>query len=122
MLKFIKKSSLQLTIEASDQRGQTSAATVVIKISRDEQPPRFEGAPYKPGQVSENSANNSGVYTVKCSDPDSKGGIQYEMIGLYPAEQFFQMDRDKGVVRIINNLKSDPLRLMSYTVNFLFQS
>ena len=94
-----------MIIQASDGRGKASNATVEVKISRDEQPPAFDNAPYRPDTVSENAANNSGVFTVRATDPDQKvretkqgfrdslnggcivcvpGKIVYEMIGEFP--------------------------------------
>ena len=64
----------QLNIQASDGRGRTSNAVVTITIARDQQPPRFEGTPYRPGRVSENARPRSGVYTVRAVDPDMKVG------------------------------------------------
>ena len=61
---------LQLTVQASDGRGRISNAAITINIERDQQPPKFEGAPYRPGQVSENARARSGVYTVRAVDPD----------------------------------------------------
>ena len=43
--------------------------------------------------------------------------MQYEMVGLYPAQLYFSVDKDSGVLRVIANLKDDPLRLSSYTVS-----
>ncbi len=63
---------LQLVVSASDGRGGASNATIVVSVSRDEEPPAFRGAPYQPGTVSENSPAGNGVYTVTARDPDLK--------------------------------------------------
>ena len=63
---------VQITIEVTDGKGKTAEAVAIIDVARDEQPPVFDGVPYTPGIVSENARNNSGVYTVRASDPDLK--------------------------------------------------
>lgn len=61
-----------MTVEASDGRGQTANGVATIKVDRDEEPPYFDDAPYTPGTVSENVANNSRVFTVKGKDDDKE--------------------------------------------------
>ena len=46
-----------------------------------------------------------------------QGTFQYQLIGLYPANQYFSIDGTTGIIRIINQLRNDPLHLMSYTVS-----
>ena len=61
----------QFRVKASDQRQEerTSETQITVVISRDHQPPRFEGAPYNV-QVSENRAVNQTVTRVTAIDPD----------------------------------------------------
>lgn len=46
-----------------------------------------------------------------------QGEIMYEVVGLYPAMNYFSVVANTGVVKVIGNIKADPLRLMSYTVS-----
>ena len=64
-------SQFDFKVSARDQRAneRTAEATVSITVSRDQQPPRFIGAPYK-ADVSENVAVNSTVTRVIAQDPD----------------------------------------------------
>ncbi len=41
----------------------------------------------------------------------------YEAIGLYPAQLYFSIERNSGVIKVAGNIKEDPLRLSSYTVS-----
>ena len=36
---------------------------------------------------------------------------------MYPAEDYFTVDSNTGVIRTFGDLKNDPLKLMSYTVS-----
>ena len=36
---------------------------------------------------------------------------------MYPAEHYFTVDANTGVIRTYGDLKNDPLKLMSYTVS-----
>ena len=40
----------------------------------------------------------------------------YEVIGFYPATDYFMVESDSGVVRTIDVLRNDPLKLSSYLV------
>ena len=44
----------------------------------------------------------------------------YEVIGLYPAQLYFMIERNSGVIKVAENIKNDPLRLSSYTVSAPF--
>ena len=48
-----------------------------------------------------------------------QGKIVYEMIGEFPAKKYFFVEKNSGVIRTRGNIKSDPLKLMSYTVRRL---
>ena len=71
---------LQFTVEASDQRANSrvGVAGVTIVIARDQQPPHFNGEPFRV-VVSENKPVNETVLSVTASDPD----IQVCMAHLY---------------------------------------
>ena len=46
-----------------------------------------------------------------------QGEIVYEVVGLYPAMDYFTVVKNSGVVKINGNIKADPLQLMSYSVS-----
>ncbi len=46
-----------------------------------------------------------------------QGVIQYEIVGLYPATQYFYIERESGIIRTYGLIKNDPLQLSSYTVS-----
>ncbi|XP_065921687.1 cadherin EGF LAG seven-pass G-type receptor fmi-1-like [Magallana gigas] len=46
----------------------------------------------------------------------SKGKIQYEIVGVYPAPSFFDVDKYSGVIRIIRDLKEDRIATEIYTL------
>lgn len=45
-----------------------------------------------------------------------QGRIQYEVVGIYPAPSFFDVDKDSGVIRIIRDLKEDKSATGTYVV------
>jgi protocadherin Fat 4 len=113
------QSQYQLRVSATDRLGNVGRqtnATIAISITRDEQPPVWKNLPYVIGVVSENAANQSGVYTIKAEDADKKGDIIYEVTGQYPAPQYFAVGRTSGILRVNGNIKADPLRLLTYVL------
>lgn len=46
-----------------------------------------------------------------------QGKIQYEVVGIYPAPSFFDVDKDTGAIRIIRDLKEDQAATGTYVVN-----
>ena len=52
----------------------------------------------------------------------SKGRIFYEVLGDYPAPSFFNVDNTTGEVRVVQDLRTDNLRLGSYTVSVIIMS
>lgn len=53
---------------------------------------------------------------MRGNDPDLKGNLTYESIGMYPAEDYFSVDPSSGRVSLIRDLKSDPSGLQTYTL------
>lgn len=49
-----------------------------------------------------------------------QGRIQYEVVGIYPAPSFFDVDKDSGVIRIIRDLKEDKSATGTYVVKKKF--
>ena len=101
---------------ALDGRGRNASAVVIIEVTRDEQVPVFNGVPAVV-TVSENLANASEVLRLNATDADLSDQLVFEMTGLFPASQFFAVERSTGVVRTISSLQNDPLKLFTYTVS-----
>ena len=107
---------LQFSILARDGRGRNASAVVVIDVTRDEQVPVFSDVPAVL-TVSENAVVTSKVLALTASDADLSGQLVFELTGLYPAAQFFAVDRTSGVVTVTSSLREDPLKLLTYTVS-----
>ncbi len=107
----------QLRIRASDQRSpteKTSEANIRITISRDEQPPRFTGAPYTT-EISENKRVNDTVMTIRASDPDLQGRLQYEIRGVAPGSNYFYIEQNTGIIKVSKPLNTQTAT--TYTVS-----
>lgn len=50
-----------------------------------------------------------------------QGLIQYEIVGVYPAPTFFDVDKYSGGIRIIRDLKEDQIATGLYTVNHILK-
>lgn len=79
---------------------------VEIAVQRNQFPPEFIGAPYVI-EASENTVNNTGIFTIKAEDEDMRGQIIYEVIGVTPADRFFRVGRTTGFLYVSGDLKSD---------------
>ena len=44
----------------------------------------------------------------------------YEATGLYPAQDYFQVNRTTGVISLVRDLRTDSLNLQAYTVSYLY--
>lgn len=95
---------------------QFSTATVFVNVLRDRFPPQFTNLPTVI-QVQESSNINSTVFTATATDQDLKGTIMYEMIGMFPAQSFFDINPISGRVFLRNGLLSDSLQTSSYVVS-----
>lgn len=108
-----------MTVTATDNvspNPQFSTATVFVNVLRDRFPPQFTNLPTVI-QVQESSNINSTVFTATATDQDLKGTIVYEMIGMFPAQSFFDVNPISGRVFLRNGLLSDSLQTSSYVVS-----
>lgn len=46
-----------------------------------------------------------------------QGNLRYELVGIYPAQDFFAVDPSSGEVSVIRNLTTDNFETMQYTVS-----
>ncbi|GFN78435.1 protocadherin fat 4, partial [Plakobranchus ocellatus] len=109
-----------LSVTASDQRipGKSDVATVFVTVTRDNQNPVFSLPDYE-ATIVETSPVSSSVITVEATDADLSGFILYQAIGVYPANEFFDINAITGVVSVIKSLESDPLGATSYTLRVI---
>ena len=113
---------MQIQLRVSDQSEPEKTATgkVMVTIERDQKEPRFENSPYA-ADVNENAAVESIVNPkpsgVRARDDDIKGKLQYELVGQYPATDFFKINPETGELKIKQDLKRDSLRSAQYIVS-----
>ena len=109
--------SFSLSIQASDQRvpERIDNAQVTIRVSRNQFAPVFFNTPYRTN-VQETRPVGAVVFGLECSDQDIRGEVQYESIGLYPAQSFFNVNITTGVVTLAQSLKDDGFARQEYTL------
>ncbi|KAH9514461.1 hypothetical protein Btru_025318 [Bulinus truncatus] len=105
-----------LTIQASDNRmnnAKTDLCNIVVNVELD-QYPRYIN-PSADRSISE-FTNLATISKVLATDGDLKGYIQYELVGLYPAQSYFSVNSTTGDISLIRSLMLDPLSQSSYTL------
>ncbi|KAL8559117.1 hypothetical protein ACOMHN_046165 [Nucella lapillus] len=104
-------------VQASDQRtsARLTNATVTINVIRS-QPSRFQSTPYT-FSVSERSPVGASVYRVTAFDPDLKGVLMYDVVGVAPGPSYFQLNTSTGVISPRVDLKVDTTQ--NYVVSIL---
>ena len=86
---------------------RTARAQLQVRFLRDAWP-RFENLPQE-AEVSENSANDSLVLTVRARDDDLQGQLTFELHASLPASEFFYIRNGTNEVRVRDaaNLRLD---------------
>ncbi|XP_035826838.1 protocadherin Fat 4-like [Aplysia californica] len=109
-----------LSVGASDQRIPEKAAvvSVFVTVIRDNQDPFFLLPSYN-ASIVETVPVGASVTTVSASDNDLVGLILYQTIGVYPANEFFDVNAITGGVSVIKSLLTDPLQATSYTLRLV---
>ncbi|KAJ8319080.1 hypothetical protein KUTeg_004171 [Tegillarca granosa] len=102
-------------VRASDQRGLQTNASVTIRIDRipDDKIPYFEQNPYSTN-IFFTQAVNSTFYSVFGKDDDLKNQLVYQIVGTYPAPNFFAINSNNGQISLIQSLTADSLNLLRY--------
>ncbi|XP_041363172.1 uncharacterized protein LOC121378881 isoform X2 [Gigantopelta aegis] len=115
-----KSNIYDMVVMAKDKYGVTADATVAIRISRKpaDMAPFFENAPYR-ADILVTHAVNSQVLSVSALDPDLQETIEYRLDGVYPAPNFFKVDKATGQIVLTKRLQEDVLRTSQYTLNVL---
>lgn len=112
-----RSTQYDISIQAtdSDKPPSNSLATVTVRVNRDLSAPVFQNLP-NTVQVREATAEGSQVFIARAADADRKGEIYYEMIGDYPANIFFMVNKTTGQVIIRNPIKTDSSAVPVYNV------
>jgi protocadherin Fat 4 len=108
-----------VTVTATDNvnpNPQFATATVFVNVLRDRFSPVFSNLPTVIS-VQESVGINASVFTATATDQDLKGSIVYQMIGMFPAQSFFDVNPSTGRVFLRNGLLSDSLQTSSYVVS-----
>ncbi len=105
-----------MIVTAGDQGKPTKTvnADIGIVVRRNKFPPKFIGAPYE-ATVSENKRNGSGIFTLQAQDEDLQDQMMYELVGIIPAPEYFQVHPTTGTIKLIKSLKDN--KALSYTVS-----
>lgn len=54
---------------------------------------------------------------MTCTSYLNKGTIRYELVGIYPAQEFFAVNPTTGSVTVTRDLATDSFETMQYTVS-----
>lgn len=54
---------------------------------------------------------------LTCTSYFYKGTIRYELVGIYPAQEFFAVNPTTGSVTVTRDLATDSFETMQYTVS-----
>lgn len=55
--------------------------------------------------------------TNKIAEQLFQGSIVYELVGIYPAQDFFAVNQATGAINITRDLATDSFETMQYTVS-----
>ncbi|XP_074647699.1 protocadherin Fat 4-like [Tubulanus polymorphus] len=107
----------QMNIIASDNRNPAKTASATARITITRNSPVFSLPNYAKTLPESQPLGN--VLNVTATDADLKGTIVYEAIGVAPATDFFNVDRNTGDIRLTKDLKSATqntltLRIQAY--------
>ena len=106
---------LQFKVKATDQRRdeRIGEADVTISVTKDQVPPSFSEGPYT-ATVSENTPVDGVVIRITAQDPDIQGQLIYEIRGVAPATDFFDIDENSGDIYVLKKLNQETATI--YTV------
>ncbi|KAL5018737.1 hypothetical protein ScPMuIL_004459 [Solemya velum] len=112
--------SFRIRIRASD-RGRperTDDSEIIVTIDTTVSPPRFQRIPYV-ATISDTVFSGYNVYQTTAVDVDLRGNIVYEAIGIYPAQNFFEINSQTGLVTTREDLQSDVFCTDRYTLRII---
>ncbi|XP_074647697.1 cadherin EGF LAG seven-pass G-type receptor 2-like [Tubulanus polymorphus] len=106
----------RLVISAADPKSRTSYAVAIVRITHDKFKPTC-AIPNDQFTIQQSSLVGSPIRTVRATDSDLKGTVEYKLVGSYPAGQFFNISTktaQTGEIRIARDLKTDTERTLQY--------
>ncbi|KAK7482291.1 hypothetical protein BaRGS_00026419 [Batillaria attramentaria] len=122
-LDSILSGSLRLRVQARDRPllGLTDEADVIFSLSLQPNLPRFiNNPPYSAGSVQERVPIGTAVFTqVSAVDSDLQGNLTYAVRGDFPADYFFTIDSNTGIVRVAQDLTTDSLSRGTYVLRII---
>ena len=83
---------------------------------------RFESAPYTASvteQVEEGKILSTRPTAVRARDDDLIGHMTYELIGQYPAQDFFIVNQSNAEIQVSQDLRKDSLRSAEYRLQLV---
>ncbi|KAK3089813.1 hypothetical protein FSP39_006721 [Pinctada imbricata] len=105
-----------LTIRATDNRIRSALATVRISITRTvDALPIFINTPYRTS-IRYDRAVNSTIYTITATDADLRGQIRYELMGYFPATDYFTLNSVTGQITLTNTIRNDQYTTLLYVL------
>ncbi|CAH1795174.1 unnamed protein product, partial [Owenia fusiformis] len=104
-------------VQASDKQvpERKLLVPVVVFISRDLQPPVFQGTPYVFNVPENHPVDTEPFDGVLAQDPDGTGEMRYRLKGIAPATDFFRIDPNTGKLYVIKPLDTETTP--TYTLN-----
>ncbi|XP_041364043.1 protocadherin Fat 4-like [Gigantopelta aegis] len=101
--------------DAVERNPQFASASVIVKVLRDIWAPQFMNLP-STLDLTEHQTVGHTVFSASATDRDREGVLTYELIGLFPAQSFFEVRPRTGEVVLRNSLLSDSIGHISYTI------
>lgn len=114
---------LQITIIAYDNQNpeRTAQTTVIVDVEVDGSNPVFVPATSPVIYTIDETAPIGQILgTLTAVDSDLRGTIVYETNRDYPGINFFGVNSTTGQIYVMNNLMSDALATLQYTVSNVF--
>ncbi|XP_048248646.1 protocadherin Fat 4-like [Haliotis rufescens] len=112
--------NLSCRIQATDNSYYLAkTASVVMEVSVNQgQYPVFDARTYVT-TLTEQAPVTSVVFTIKASKPNLAGTMMYELIGVYPAPNFFFVNITTGDVSIRTDLQTDAAATPQYNLKLV---
>ena len=121
MLSEVPVSFFRCEVFVSDQgypTENTDRANLQISVTRDVELPSFTRELYT-GEVSESASVGTTITRVQANIPVIVGVVVYDVTGLYPAPDFFDVGENTGVITVKRDLRLDSLKLNSYNLQLI---
>ncbi|XP_064610242.1 protocadherin Fat 4-like [Liolophura sinensis] len=105
-----------LIVRATDPLGRTALGIVNVILNCRSEPPVFPGGSVTI-IVNVTDPVRTRIHNVTAVDPDSPPGeLRYEIVGVDPSPEFFEIDSRTGVIYLKKQLSTDPRQLQVYVI------